>query len=42
MNDHEYFLNTSLSYQLKIPVNYTQVYDKISKNKQFIADILQK
>lgn len=24
----------------KIPANYTQVYDEISANKQFIADIL--
>lgn len=26
----------------KIPTNYTQVYDEISTNKQFISDILQK
>ncbi|MEY8327285.1 hypothetical protein AALB47_25870 [Lachnospiraceae bacterium 54-11] len=26
----------------KIPTNYTQVYDEISANKQFIADILRK
>ncbi len=28
--------------QPKIPTNYTQVYDEISANKQFISDILQK
>ena len=29
-------------FQPKIPTNYTQVYDEISTNKQFISDILQK
>ncbi len=26
----------------KIPTNYTQIYDEISTNKQFILDILRK
>ncbi len=30
------------TYDPKIPTNYTQVYDEISTNKQFISDILQK
>ena len=30
------------TYKPKIPTNYTQVYDEISTNKQFISDILQK
>lgn len=37
------FLGTLTSYlEPKIPTNYTQVYDEISTNKQFISDILQK